>query len=45
LPTKSGDVSHSDAFYVIDRHGDERAGFISPFGPSFLAYDLKKLAT
>ncbi len=24
-------------------HGDERAGFISPFAPSFLAYDLRKL--
>jgi cytochrome oxidase Cu insertion factor (SCO1/SenC/PrrC family) len=44
LPTKDGGVDHSDAFYVIDRHGDERVGFISPFEPSFLAYDLKKLA-
>jgi protein SCO1/2 len=43
LPTKNGGVDHSDAFYVIDRHGYERAGFISPFEPSFLTYDLRKL--
>jgi protein SCO1/2 len=44
-PTKSGDVEHSDAFYVIDQHGDERAGFLSPFIPGLLTRDLRRLAT
>ena len=43
LPTK-GDVAHSDAFYVIDRNGDERAGFIAPFIPGLLTRDLRLLA-
>jgi protein SCO1/2 len=43
-PTKDGDVEHSDAFYVIDRHGDERAGFLSPFIPGLLTRDLRRLA-
>jgi protein SCO1 len=45
LPTKNGDIAHSDAFYVIDRNGDERAGFLSPFIPGLLTDDLKTLAT
>lgn len=43
-PTKSGDVEHSDAFYVIDENGDERAGFLSPFIPGLLTGDLRRLA-
>ena len=43
-PTKGGDVEHSDAFYVLDRNGDERAGFISPFIPGLLTRDLRRLA-
>jgi cytochrome oxidase Cu insertion factor (SCO1/SenC/PrrC family) len=42
-PTESGDVEHSDAFYVIDRNGDERAGFLSPFIPGLLTRDLRRL--
>lgn len=44
-PTKSGDVEHSDAFYVIDRNGDERAGFLAPFIPGLLTRDLRRLDT
>ena len=44
-PTKGGDVEHSDAFYVIDRNGDERAGFLAPFIPGLLTRDLRRLAT
>ena len=44
-PTKSGDVEHSDAFYVIDRNGDERAGFLAPFIPGLLTHDLRRLAS
>jgi protein SCO1 len=43
-PTKDGDVEHSDAFYVIDRKGDKRAGFLSPFIPGLLTRDLRRLA-
>jgi protein SCO1/2 len=38
------DVLHSDAFYVLDRNGDERAGFLSPFVPGLLTRDLRVLA-
>jgi protein SCO1/2 len=39
-----GDILHSDAFYVVDRNGDERAGFLSPFVPGLLTRDLRTLA-
>lgn len=45
MATKNGGVVHSDAFYVIDRNGDERAGFLSPFIPGLLTGDLRYLAT
>lgn len=38
------DILHSDAFYVLDRNGDERAGFLSPFIPGLLTRDLRTLA-
>ena len=38
-----GDIVHSTALYVIDRHGDERAGFLMPFAPGLVARDLDKL--
>ena len=41
----NGDVAHSDAFYVIDRDGDERAGFLVPFLPGLLSRDLRVLAS
>ncbi len=40
-----GDIAHSDAFYVIDRNGDERAGFLTPFSPGLLTRDLRRLAS
>jgi cytochrome oxidase Cu insertion factor (SCO1/SenC/PrrC family) len=42
LPVR-GDILHSTALYVIDRHGDERAGFLVPFLPPQLAADLSSL--
>ena len=39
----AGDIVHSTALYVIDKHGDERAGFLVPFLPSLLADDLDRL--
>ncbi|HEV8104436.1 MAG TPA: SCO family protein [Gaiellaceae bacterium] len=44
-PTKSGDVAHSDAFYLIDANGDERAAFLSPFIPGLVTRDLSRLAS
>jgi protein SCO1/2 len=40
-----GDIVHSDAFYVVDRRGDERAGFLAPFAPGLLRLDLHRLAS
>ena len=41
----SGDVVHSTAVYLIDRRGDERAGFLMPFIPGLVADDLRTLGT
>jgi protein SCO1/2 len=41
---KTHDIVHSTAIYVIDRKGFERAGFIAPFLPQFVADDLRLLA-
>jgi cytochrome oxidase Cu insertion factor (SCO1/SenC/PrrC family) len=38
-----GDVNHSSAIYLIDRQGDERAGFNYPFSAKTVARDLRKL--
>jgi cytochrome oxidase Cu insertion factor (SCO1/SenC/PrrC family) len=40
-----GDIAHSDAFYLVDRNGDERAGFLTPFSPRLLTHDLLRLAS
>ncbi len=31
--------------YLVDRHGDERTGYLFPFAPAFLQGDLQMLAT
>jgi protein SCO1 len=41
---KTHDIVHSTAVYLIDRSGFERAGFIAPFLPQFVADDLRVLA-
>lgn len=40
---KANDIVHSTAVYLIDRRGFERAGFIAPFLPQFVADDLRRL--
>jgi len=40
-----GDVNHSSAIYLIDRQGDERAGFNYPFQAKTVARDLRRLAS
>jgi cytochrome oxidase Cu insertion factor (SCO1/SenC/PrrC family) len=39
-----GDVAHSVALYVIDPHGDLRAGYLFPFSPSDVVHDVRALA-
>ena len=41
----SAGIVHSTAVYLIDRHGDERAGFLMPFLPNLVAGDLRTLAS
>jgi protein SCO1/2 len=40
-----GDIVHSTALYLIDRNGDERAGFLLPFVPGLVTDDLRKLSS
>ena len=39
-----GDIIHTDALYLIDGHGFERAGMVYPFLPSWVSDDLKALS-
>jgi protein SCO1 len=39
-----GDISHTDATYLIDRRGFERAGFVYPFLPGWISSDIAALA-
>jgi protein SCO1/2 len=41
----SGDIVHSAAVYLIDRDGFERAGFLMPFVPAFVADDFRTLGS
>jgi protein SCO1/2 len=41
---QAGDTVHSLAVYLIDRHGDERTGYLFPFLPAFVRGDLATLA-
>ena len=41
----SGDIVHSTAVYLIDRNGDERAGFLMPFIPGLVADDVRLLGS
>ncbi len=40
----NGDIAHTEALYLIDRHGYERSGYLYPFVPRFVAHDLRTLA-
>ncbi len=40
----SGDIVHTDAIYLIDSHGYERAGIVYPFLPNWVSADLGALA-
>ncbi len=40
----TGDIEHTDALYLIDSQGFERAGMVYPFLPTWISADLKTLA-
>ena len=40
----SGDIEHTDALYLVDSSGFERAGMVYPFLPTWISTDLKTLA-
>jgi cytochrome oxidase Cu insertion factor (SCO1/SenC/PrrC family) len=44
-PPIDGDINHTEALYLIDRKGDERAGYLWPFASRFATYDMRVLAT
>ncbi len=41
----TGDIEHTDALYLIDRNGFERAGMVYPFLPTWVSTDLKTLGS
>lgn len=43
-PPINGDIEHTEALYLIDRHGDERSGYLYPFAPRFVTLDMRTLA-
>jgi protein SCO1 len=42
-PTR-GDISHTEALYLLDRRGDERSGYLFPYLPGAVGHDLRLLA-
>lgn len=41
---EKGDIGHTEALYLLDRRGDERAGYLYPYIPGSVAHDLRLLA-
>jgi cytochrome oxidase Cu insertion factor (SCO1/SenC/PrrC family) len=39
-----GDISHTEALYLIDGQGYERSGYLYPYLPDFVADDLRTLS-
>jgi cytochrome oxidase Cu insertion factor (SCO1/SenC/PrrC family) len=42
-PTR-GDITHTEALYLLDRHGDERSGYLFPYLPASVSHDMGVLA-
>jgi cytochrome oxidase Cu insertion factor (SCO1/SenC/PrrC family) len=40
-----GDISHTEALYLIDRRGYERSAYLYPYIPGFVSHDLLTLAS
>jgi cytochrome oxidase Cu insertion factor (SCO1/SenC/PrrC family) len=43
-PPVDGDITHTEAVYLVDRSGDERSAYLYPFATRFVAHDLTTLA-
>jgi protein SCO1 len=39
-----GDISHTEALFLLDRRGDERSGYLYPYLPAAVGHDLRLLA-
>jgi cytochrome oxidase Cu insertion factor (SCO1/SenC/PrrC family) len=44
-PPINGDINHTEALYLLDRRGYERAGYLWPFESRFATYDMRALST
>ncbi len=42
-PTR-GDISHTEALYLLDRRGNERSGYLFPYLPASVTHDMRVLA-
>ncbi len=39
-----GDISHTEALYLLDRRGNERSGYLYPYLPASVGHDLRVLS-
>lgn len=39
----TNDIVHGAALYLVDRRGDERAGYLAPLLPNFIALDVRRV--
>ena len=39
----TNDIVHGAAVYLVDRRGDERAGYLAPLLPNFIALDVRRV--
>ena len=44
-PPANGDISHTEALYLIDHRGYERSAYVYPFYPQFVTTDLRTLTS
>jgi cytochrome oxidase Cu insertion factor (SCO1/SenC/PrrC family) len=42
-PTR-GDITHTEALYLLDRRGDERSGYLFPYLAASVSHDMRVLA-
>jgi cytochrome oxidase Cu insertion factor (SCO1/SenC/PrrC family) len=42
-PTAAGDIAHGAAVYLVDPSGYERAGYLAPLLPNFVALDIRRV--
>jgi cytochrome oxidase Cu insertion factor (SCO1/SenC/PrrC family) len=44
LPSSDGEVAHTEATYIVDKHGDARAVYVYPFAAADFAQSLRDTA-